>query len=289
VNVLIAGAAGQVGRSLRRAAPDGAEVLPFDRTQLDISDERQVETVLRQHRPDVVINAAAYTQVDRAESEPGQAFQVNEFGARNLARGSLSVGARLVHISTNYVFAGDRALPYGTDVEAGPLSAYGRSKLAGERVVSDVLGDRCVIIRTSWVYERSGSNFVSSMLNQMRSRDSIGVVYDQVATPTWAMSVAQAIWAIVGHEEVHGVQHWTDAGTASWYDFAIAIRDEALARGLLTRRVTIRPIRTAAYPTPAARPPYSILDTESTRSLIGLDAPHWRENLCRMLDERTDA
>lgn len=289
MKVLIAGAAGQVGRSLRRTAPSGVEVLPLDHAQLDIGDERQVETLLRRHRPDVVINAAAYTQVDRAESEPGQAFNVNERGARNLASGSLSVGARLVHISTNYVFAGDRAFPYGTATATGPLSAYGRSKLAGERVVSEVLGDRCVIVRTSWVYERNGSNFVASMLNLMRSRDSIGVVYDQVGTPTWAMSVAQAIWAIVGHEDVHGVQHWTDTGVASWYDFAVAIRDEALARGLLTRRVTITPIRTAAYPTPAARPPYSVLDTESTRTLIGLDAPHWRENLCRMLDETRDA
>jgi len=289
VKVLISGAAGQVGRSLQSMASGAAEVIAFDHAQLDITDERQVESVLRRHRPDVVINTAAYTQVDRAESERDRAFLINERGARNLASGSLAVGAALVHLSTNYVFAGDQAVPYDVAAQASPLSAYGHSKLAGERAVSEVLGERCAIVRTSWVYAREGSNFVTSMLKLMQSRDSLGVVYDQVGTPTWSVSVAQAIWAIVERGSVHGLQHWTDAGVASWYDFALAIRDEALARGILTRRIPITPIRTAAFPTPAARPPYGVLATECTRTLIGLDAPHWRENLCRMLDETRDA
>jgi len=289
VKVLIAGAAGQVGRSLRGTAPDAAEVIGFDRAQLDITDERQVESTLRLHRPDVVINAAAYTQVDRAESERDQAFLVNERGARNLASAARAIGASLVHLSTNYVFAGDQPVPYDVAARAAPFSAYGHSKLAGERAVSEVLGERCAIVRTSWVYERAGSNFVTNMLRLLQSRDSIGVVYDQVGTPTWSVSVARTIWALVERGSVQGIQHWTDAGIASWYDFALAIRDEALARGILTRRIPITPIRTAAFPTPAARPPYGVLDTESTRTLTGLDASHWRDNLCRMLDGTRDA
>ena len=165
-----------------------------------------------------------------------------------------------------------------------PLSAYGETKLAGERQVLRS-GDNGIVLRTAWVYASTGRNFALTMLRLMRERDEVRVVSDQIGTPTWATGIAQAIWGLIDEAAAPGIYHWTDLGIATWYDFAVAIQDEALARGLLARAVPVIPIPTAAYPTPARRPAFSVLDTASTRSAIAVPARHWRHNLRAMLDE----
>lgn len=285
MRVLLTGANGQLGTAMRRQAPAGTEVFAFDRTKLDVRDIASIRESVRQCQPEVVINATAYTAVDRAESEPAVAFAANEDGPRLLAESAATVNARLIHVSTDFVFAGDRPVPYDIDDQTRPLSVYGRSKLAGEHAVLSTLGSAATVVRTSWLYASRGKNFVLTMLRLLESRESVGVVYDQVGSPTWASSLARAIWALCGRPDIHGTQHWSDDGVASWYDFAVAIQEEALARGLLDRRVPIRAIRTSEYPTPAGRPRYSVLDKRRTVDALGFGPLHWRENLRLMLDE----
>jgi dTDP-4-dehydrorhamnose reductase len=273
--------------ALQRSIPASPtfDLVAFSHADLDIADAEQIAESVRRHAPDLVINAAAYTRVDDAESNAELAARGNEIGPARLAEAAQKAGARLIHVSTDFVFAGDRPVPYRPDDEPAPRSVYGSTKLAGERAVLQALGPRATIVRTSWVYAREGRNFVNTMLQHMRSRESLGVVYDQVGSPTWAASLAAAIWALTARPDVHGIQHWTDEGVASWYDFAVAIQDEALARGLLARRIPVRAIRSAEYPTPAVRPAYSVLDKAPTAALLGLQPAHWRENLRRMFDE----
>jgi dTDP-4-dehydrorhamnose reductase len=237
----------------------------------------------------LVVNAAGYTAVDRAEAEPDAAHAVNEEGARHLAEAAAEVGARMLHFSTDYVFDGKQARPYAPGDRPNPLNAYGVSKLAGERAVLGTLGDRAVIVRTAWVYAATGRNFLRTMLRLLNEREQVTVVSDQIGTPTSAASVALATWAIAGRPGVHGIAHWTDGGVASWYDFAVAIREESLAMGLLRRAATILPIATAEYPTPACRPHYSVLDCSATQSALGMAPDHWRAELRRILGTSADA
>lgn len=289
MRVLLTGSSGQLGTALRRLAPPDFEIVAFDRAQLDVRNASHVGELVRQFQPDVLINAAAYTSVDRAESEETLAFEVNADAPRLLAEAVVTVDARLIHVSTDFVFAGDRPVPYGPDAETKPLSEYGRSKLAGEHAVARTLGKSGTIVRTSWLYAPHGRNFVLAMLRLLETRDSVGVVYDQVGSPTWASSVARAIWALCRRPDVHGIQHWADDGVASWYDFAVAIQEEALQRGLLEQRVPIRAIRSSEYPTLAVRPAYSVLDKSRTVAALGFGPPHWRDNLRAMLDELAGA
>jgi len=180
------------------------------------------------------------------------------------------------------VFDGASGRPYAPDDRPAPLGVYGRTKLAGERAALG-LADRAVVVRTAWVYSRHGQNFVRRMLGLMRERDEVRVVSDQVGTPTWAHSLADAIWTAVARPALHGVLHWTDAGVASWYDFAVAIQEEAVALGLLDRAVPVRPITSAEYPTPARRPAHSVLAKEASWAALGRTPPHWRVNLRHML------
>ena len=285
MKVLLTGANGQLGSALRNLAPPDVDMVALDRCQLDVRDPRQVNDTTDRWRPEVVINAAAYTSVDKAETEHSLAFAVNTEAPRLLAEAAAKVNARLIHPSTDFVFAGDRAIPCDVDAETQPLSAYGWSKLEGERAVAGVLGTAATVVRTSWLYASHGRNFVLTMLRLLKTRESVDVVYDQVGSPTWASSLASAIWALCRRPDIHGIQHWSDDGVASWYDFAVAIQEEALARGLLERRVPIRAILTRDYPTPAERPRYSVLDKHRTVAALGFGPPHWRENLRRMLDE----
>jgi dTDP-4-dehydrorhamnose reductase len=230
----------------------------------------------------VVINAAAYTGVDAAEREADRALAVNADGAANVARASTRVGARMIHLSTDFVFDGAQGRPYLPDDRPNPLGVYGRTKLAGEQAVQR-WSATALILRTAWVYSNHGHNFVRRMLGLMEERDELSVVSDQIGAPTWSRSLAAALWAAAARPELRGIQHWTDAGVASRYDFAVAIQEEALALGLLSRAVPIHPVHSEEYPTPARRPAFSVLDTSTARAALGLAPPHWRVNLRRML------
>jgi dTDP-4-dehydrorhamnose reductase len=285
VKVLITGADGQLGRALCAAAPSDWVVVRKSRQELDVTNPGSVEHCLTKERPEWVLNAAAFTAVDRAESEPAAAQAVNATGPALLARASSDCGGRMLHISTDFVFDGQGSTPYSPESEPAPINVYGASKLAGERAVRLETAGDAVLVRTSWVYSSEGTSFVLRMLELMRTRTRIEVVVDQVGSPTWAHSLADCIWDLVRGNHRGGIYHWTDAGVASWYDFAVAIQEEALARGLLQAAVPVRPIRSAEFPAAARRPAYSVLDTRVTVATLGRAPHHWRANLRRMLDE----
>jgi dTDP-4-dehydrorhamnose reductase len=283
VRLLLLGAGGQVGRAVLKATPAGHQVIAKTRAQLDIADARAVERVFAQAEPDWIVNAAAYTAVDLAEDQPEEATAINDTAVGILAHAALRGGAKLLHLSTDFVFDGHSSRAYLPGDGAHPLSVYGASKLGGEMQVLRSGGG--IVLRTAWVYAAAGKNFALTMLKLMREREQVKVVSDQIGTPTWAGGLALAIWNLIETQVPVGVYHWTDLGVASWYDFAVAIQEEAFARGLLTRTATILPIATAEYPTRAARPAFSVLNTVSTRELIAAPAVHWRHNLRKMLDE----
>jgi dTDP-4-dehydrorhamnose reductase len=288
MKVLVTGVGGQVGRALVHSAPRQLEVLACSHGDLDIADERAVTSRIRLNTPDVIVNAAAYTAVDRAETEPELARRINAEGPRYLAAAAREVGARLVHISTDFVFDGQSSVPYRPQDRTNPLGVYGVTKRDGELAVLDVLPERSIILRTAWVYAAAGRNFVQTMLRVMRETGAVRVVTDQVGTPTSARSVAEVIWKLVEDSQIRGIHHWTDAGVASWYDFAVAIAEEAAHLGLLAPDVKVTPIATCEYPTPARRPPYSVLDKRSLTSL-GIVPEHWRARLRGVLGEIKNA
>lgn len=284
MKVLVTGAAGQVGRCLASTAPADVEVMTCSHQELDIGNEVAVAEYLRAHKPDTIINAAAYTAVDKAESETELARRVNAVGPHNLAVAARDSGARLLHISTDFVFDGAASRPYQPDAATNPLSAYGLTKRDGEFAVRETLPERSLVLRTAWVYAADGANFVKTMLRVMKANGAVRVVADQVGTPTAARHLAEVLWKLVAKPEVTGIHHWTDAGVASWYDFAVAIAEEGAQRGLVPANVAVTPIATADYPTPARRPSYSVLDKKSLMSL-GLEPQHWRQRLRGVLGE----
>ena len=282
---LVARAAGQLGRELVASAPAGWEVVACGRAELDVTDARQALDVLRRERPTLVLNAAGYTAVDRAESEPEAAAAVNAAGAGNLARAAREVGARMIHVSTDYVFDGCQGRPYRPWDATNPLGVYGRTKVVGEHEVEVVLRPHALVVRTAWLYGAHGRNFVHTMLRAMRERGEVSVVADQLGTPTWARSLARALWLAADRPEVRGLHHWTDAGTATWYDFAVAISEEAAVLGLVPGETSVRPIRTGEFPSAARRPAFSVLDAAGAWAALDGPPPHWRVNLRRMLEE----
>jgi dTDP-4-dehydrorhamnose reductase len=282
--VLLTGAGGQLGRALQRSAPAAATVLAVTRADLDIGDAR-CEQAAVDMAPTLIINCAAYTAVDGAESAADQAFAVNAHGAERLARAAQRCGARLLHVSTDFVFDGRASRPYRVDADPAPLGVYGASKAEGERRVRAAGGSNAHVVRTAWLYSSHGSNFLRTMLRLMGERDELGVVADQIGSPTRAEGLAQALWRLAEAPELPPVLHWTDLGVASWYDFAVAIQEEALARGLLTRAVPIRPLNTEDYPTPARRPAYSVLDKSGAPDAWQGLGRHWRVALRAALDE----
>ena len=283
---VIFGGNGRLGRELQTSLPAGWACEAPARAQLDIADadSNMLTSELRRLRPEVVINAAAYTAVDLAESEPEQAHLANAVAPAKMASVCADLNIRLIHISTDFVFDGTAAQPYLPEHECNPIGVYGASKLAGESGVMAAYPG-AIIIRTSWLYSRFGGNFVKTMLRLMAERESLAVVADQVGTPTWAAGLAQAVWSAAKHPGLHGIYHWSDHGECSWCDFAVAIRDEALDLGLLTRAVEIKPIPGTDYPTPAARPAYSVLDKNSSWRDLELPAVPWRQQLQRMLSD----
>lgn len=275
MRVLVTGAAGQLGRALVASAPEGVELVAPTRDTLDLAGG-DIAARVRALAPDLILNAAAYTAVDKAEEEAALAQRINGDAVAEM----VGTGIRLVHVSTDYVLPGDRAHPARPDDATGPLGVYGRTKLAGEQAT---LAANALVVRTAWVYAASGRNFVHAMLGRMKQGTDLKVVADQIGTPTHAASLARALWALADARAT-GLHHFTDAGVASWYDFAVAIQEEGRALGQLDRPVAITPIRTEDYPTPAARPAYSVLDCQTTWAITG-HPKHWREELRAMLRE----
>ena len=280
MKVLITGGAGQLGRALQSLAPAGVKVHAVDIAECDLTDANAIAKLVANVSPDLIVNAAAYTAVDKAEEDEETARAINSGAVAALV--AVHPG-QLVHVSTDFVFDGTSSRAYNPEDQRAPLSAYGRTKAEGE----DQLREGDLLVRTAWVYAAGGANFVRTMLRLMAEKRALNVVADQIGAPTWASSLAATIWALVG-KGVSGTFHHSDAGVASWYDFAVAIQEEALDLGLLNAEIPIRPIPSSAYPTPAARPGFSLLDCSTTRSALGDEAVHWRVNLRKMLKEEAD-
>ena len=290
MKVLITGKGGQLAWELEQTVPDHVELVSFGVEELDITNQAQVNEVVLSHSPDLVINAAAYTAVDKAETHQETAFAVNDKGSEYLALICKEINARLIHVSTDFVFDGEKTTPYQTDDTPNPINIYGESKLKGDLKINQILGDQATIIRTAWVYSVHGNNFVKTMLRLMAEKEQLSIVYDQVGTPTWAKGLAKMIWALLDNTKQTNdsnalVLHWTDAGIASWYDFGVAIQELALEKGILDKAIPIRPIPASQYPTPARRPNFSVIDKTTSEKTSGLNTIHWRTQLSQMMDE----
>lgn len=284
MKVIITGKGGQLAWELEQIAPVGIEVISVGRNELDITNEPLVSKFITSVKPDLVINAAAYTAVDKAETNVDSAYAVNELGIKYLANACKKINARILHISTDFVFDGSSTTPYQTNATPNPINFYGASKLAGDIALQAILPESSVIVRTAWVYSVNGNNFVKSMLRLMQEKSQLGIIYDQVGTPTWAKGVADLLWLFAAKPEITGVYHWTDAGIASWYDFAIAIQELGIEKGLLKSSIPIAPILAANYPAVARRPTFSVLDKSSAEKVSGLKTIYWRKQLSSMMD-----
>ncbi len=282
MKALVTGAGGQLATELLIRSPAGWTVDALSEVDLDIRDLASVRAAVARSAPDIVLNAAAYTAVDRAETEPEIAWAVNRDGAANLALAAREAGARIAHVSTDFVFDGQASRAYRPDDAPAPLGVYGASKLAGEIAVAEAAPD-ALILRTAWVYSPHGGNFLKTMLRVMEARGEVRVVADQIGTPTSAPTLAEALWGLTLAGAV-GTHHHTDAGVASWYDFAQAIGEDAHAAGLLPTAPRVIPIRTEDYPTPARRPAFSVLDKASTWAILGRPSGHWRPAMRAVLD-----
>jgi dTDP-4-dehydrorhamnose reductase len=280
MRVLITGAGGQLGGALQRLAPVGADVTAIGSVDCDLTDAAMLRARLIAEVPDLIVNAAAYTAVDKAESDEQRAYAINAGAVAVMVEAMSATGGKVVQVSTDFVFDGTSSKAYAPGDIRNPLSAYGRTKAEGE----DALRPTDLLVRTAWVYEAGGANFVRTMIRLMQERDELRVVADQIGSPTWATGLAHTIWGLV-EKGASGTFHHSDAGVASWYDFAVAIAEEAYGLGLLARVPIIRPITTADYPTPARRPAFSLLDCGQTRAVLEDQPVHWRTNLRLMLNE----
>ena len=297
MKILLTGSQGQLGRALQASLPlmlqnRNVELIATSRSggdglvALDLADADSCRAAVFESKPDWVINAGAYTAVDRAETEPELAQAVNGLAPRAFAEALAQTGGRLLQLSTDFVFNGRQGHPYEPAHPCDPLGVYGATKAAGEQAIAELLGvereGRAGLLRTSWVYGPVGANFLLTMLRLHRQKavaaEPLRVVADQVGCPTSTAGLAAACWRLV-ERQLGGVMHWSDAGAASWYDFAVAIGELAEASGHLERAAQVLPISTVDFPTPAQRPAYSLLDCTSSRELLGLMPKHWRQVL----------
>ena len=289
MNVIIFGARGQLGQCLADIVSSGICAEFLSREDCDLLQPDSIKRTLDKKKPDFFINAAAYTDVDRAESEAEVAHRVNGKAVGAIAEWVSYNRARLIHLSTDFVFDGKSQRPYQINDKMNPLGAYGASKEAGEKQVKELAPKATMVIRTSWVYSEYGSNFVKTMLRLMRESKSLSVVDDQLGSPTYAGSLARIIWTIINMDYFQpGIFHWTDNGTITWYQFACTIQAEATKLGLLNRSIPIKPISTDEYPTSAKRPAYSALDTSKLEQLTSQRARDWQLNLNYVLNRLKD-
>ena len=293
--IVVIGKSGQLAWELTRLVSPNSErgseyaahsLVCLGRSDIDITSAESIDEVLSHYKPTAVINASAYTAVDQAESDSDNAYALNQTAVANLANYCKAAKAFFVHVSTDYVFNGSKGSPYLVDDAIEPQGMYGKTKAAGEAEVLRILPSQSAIIRTSWVYSSHGNNFVKTMLRLMAEKPALGVIDDQVGSPTWAKGLAQVCLA-AAEKQTAGVFHWSDEGVCSWYDFAVAIQELGLAKGLLAGpAIPINPIPSSAYPTPATRPHYSVLDKTLTReTFTKCKGVHWRSQLAAMLDE----
>lgn len=281
MKVLITGSNGQLGSSLRRVLDKDPEIeaVYTDYDTLDITNREAVDRFLGDNRFDLIVNCAAYTAVDKAETEEIPAAALNTGAVGNIAEAAVKTGTRVLHISTDYVFSGQGFRPYEENDEPYPQCIYGRTKLEGEALLTSFCPN-AMIIRTAWLYSEFGKNFVKTMLQLAETRPEINVVADQIGTPTYAGDLADAIYSIIRHDKwIPGIYHFTDTGVASWYDFTKAIFE------LAGKNVRVNPIPTSAYPTPAKRPLYSVLSKTKIANTFGLQIPYWRDSLKKCLAE----
>ena len=289
MRILVCGAGGQVGHELvDRAKQYGLEALGMTRDQLDITNAAQVADLVSRAKPGIIINAAAYTHVDNAETHSDQAYAVNRDGAARLAEAARQASIPLLHISTDYVFSGEAQTPYCETDEVAPTGAYGASKLAGEAAIESAM-DQHLILRTSWVYGTHGHNFVKTMLRLGAQRDSLSVVADQFGCPTRAGSIADVLLHLAQRYErdgtlAWGLYHYTGRSSCTWFDFAVEVFRQAEAKGMLPKQPQVSPITTAQYPTPARRPAWSVLDCSKFETTFGIETLDWHDELSVVLD-----
>jgi dTDP-4-dehydrorhamnose reductase len=292
MKVLLTGAAGQLGQALIALRPSEVELITCTRAELDLADAQACGRLVRHLRPDWVLNAGAYTAVDKAERKPELAQAVNAGAPAAFAEALAATGGRLLQVSTDFVFNGQQGNPYRADQATQPLGVYGTSKAAGEAAALQLPGAR--VLRTSWLYGPVGRNFCLTLLRLHREKPELGVVADQVGCPTATHTLAEACWRALGlgcsvDSPLPRILHWSDAGAASWYDFAVTIGELAVELGLLGTAARVQPLTTAQYPTPARRPPYSLLDCSGSRAALGLDPVHWRTALRRVMERIASA
>lgn len=276
-SILITGANGQLGRELRNLLEEDStfKVLLADKELLDVSNRSTVDTFFAGNHIDIVVNCAAYTAVDKAETDHHACYLINERGAQNLAMACERNGVFLIHISSDFVFSGETNIPLTEGNVVNPRNIYGASKLAGERMIKSY-AENHIIIRTSWLYSSYGNNFVKTVLRLTEERDTVNIVFDQTGTPTYARDLAIVIVQLLHHPDlpkVRGLYHYSNEGVASWYDFAVAIAD------LADIKTPILPIETSQYKTPAQRPRFSVLNKQKIKTTLGIQIPHWRASL----------
>lgn len=283
MKIIVIGKSGQLAWELNQLESTENEVVCLGRNDVDLQSIETINECLKQNKAEGVINASAYTAVDKAESDVDNAYALNAKAVGNLAQTSKKLALPFVHVSTDFVFQGDKGVPYLPDDEIQPLGVYGASKALGEQLITEVYPERSCIIRTSWVYSTHGNNFVKTMLNLMRTKPELGVISDQIGSPTYAKGLAATCVASLTNS-VSGIHHYSDAGVASWFDFAVAIQRIGFELGLLDKIIPIKPITTTQYPTPAKRPNYSVLDKNSLVSALPtLTFSHWQDQLHAMM------
>ena len=281
MNILVTGANGQLGNEMQVLARENLQHTYFftDVQELDICDEQAVYAYVSEHKIDIIVNCAAYTAVDKAEDNVELCDKLNNIAPGYLARAAQANGAAMIQVSTDYVFDGTAHIPYTEEEPTCPASVYGSTKLAGEQNVMDHC-EKAMVIRTAWLYSIYGNNFVKTMIRLGQERDSLGVIFDQIGTPTYANDLAQAIFAAINKGVVRGIYHYSDEGVCSWYDFTIAIHRLA---GIASCKV--KPLHTADYPAKAPRPHYSVLDKTKIKDTFGIEIPHWEESLKRCINQ----
>ena len=294
MKVLLTGASGQLGQAIIKSKPSFVELIATSRRELDLADDEACRRAVRQHQPDWVINSGAYTAVDKAEDEKELAMSINTIAPKMFAEELSQTGGKLLQLSTDFVFDGEQNFPYKTDQKKKPLGVYGATKAAGEDAIYDVLGNsnQALIIRTSWLIGSVGKNFMKTMIRLHRSQEEIRVVSDQIGCPTSTLTLAKACWrAIEKQKDIEPnvlspqLHHWSDEGSASWYEFAKVIGELGCRIGLIETPAKVIPISSKEYPTRAKRPKYSILDCTSTRQFLNLEAIHWKESILNVMKE----